>query len=365
MSLAEFVLPVPYLRHIADQVDSLGVDVPAWLALVGLKRKQLDDPALAIPFDMLRRLLLEALRATREPALGLLVGQRLQANMHGVLGYAALSSGSLREALALFERFVKLRMSVLAISSEVRRGEVRVRIHETRRLLDIQRPVLEAVVMTIKNVLDSISMGACRIHTVSFPFEAPEYRELARELFGCEVRYGQRWTGFTLPADVLDEPLRMADPEAFAAAAAILQNEQDRLVANESLSGQVRRLLLERQNGFPSLQVTARILHMTPRTLHRRLIDEHTSFRELLEDVRHTLAVEYLKSGRFSVAEIAYTLGYSDLANFRRAFKRWEAQPPAEYRARVNEEHPRKADKPGPRKRAPARPTQQSGRLKK
>lgn len=77
---------------------------------------------------------------------------------------------------------------------------------------------------------------------------------------------------------------------------------------------------------------------MTPRTLHRRLIDEGTSFRELLEEVRHTLAVEHLKSGRFSIEEIAYTLGYSDLANFRRAFKRWEDVPPSESRARLEAE---------------------------
>jgi AraC-like DNA-binding protein len=97
----------------------------------------------------------------------------------------------------------------------------------------------------------------------------------------------------------------------------------------------VRRLLLEKQIRFPSLQVTARMLHMTPRTLHRRLVAEGTSYREVLESVRHTLAIEHLKSGRFGMDEIAYRLGYTDLANFRRAFKRWESMPPSEYRARI------------------------------
>jgi AraC-like DNA-binding protein len=75
------------------------------------------------------------------------------------------------------------------------------------------------------------------------------------------------------------------------------------------------------------------MLHMTPRTLHRRLVDEGTSFHDLLEDVRRTLAVEHVKSGRLSIEEIAYMLGYSDLANFRRAFRRWESVPPSAYRA--------------------------------
>jgi AraC-like DNA-binding protein len=69
--------------------------------------------------------------------------------------------------------------------------------------------------------------------------------------------------------------------------------------------------------------------------LHRRLLDEGTSYRQLLEEVRHTLAIEHLKAGRFSFEEIAFVLGYTDLANFRRAFRRWEKQSPSEYLARA------------------------------
>ena len=85
-------------------------------------------------------------------------------------------------------------------------------------------------------------------------------------------------------------------------------------------------------SAFRSLNVTARLFHLTPRTLHRRLLDEGSSFKEILEQVRH-LAVEYLKAGHLSSEEIAYSLGYTDMANFRRAFKRWEAMPPSRYRA--------------------------------
>jgi AraC-like DNA-binding protein len=335
MKTAQFRLPAQYARHIANEVRSRGADVPTWLARSGVSEAQCDDPLHVLSYGVFRKLVLDSLVVTGEPALGLFVGQRLQANMHGILGYAALSSGSLRQALELFERFVALRMSVLAVATELRGAELRVRVRELRPLGDIQRPVLEAVIMTLKNILDSISMGAYRIGTVAFPFEEPEYGELARELLRCEVRYKQPWAGFTLPREALDMPLRMADAVAFRQAAAILQRELERLAADETYSGRVQKLLLERQGGFPSLHVAARALHMTERTLHRRLLDEGSSYRELLEEVRHTLALEHLKAGRFSIDEIAYTLGYSDLANFRRAFKRWEGVPPSEYRARL------------------------------
>ncbi len=256
------------------------------------------------------------------------------ASAHGMLGYAAMSSGTLRQALDVVERYARLRISLLAITHDERPGEVRACYRPTQPIAAIERPLLEAVVLSTMRVLGVISMGACPVQRVSFTFAAPEYASLARDLFGCEVRYNQSWTGFSVHPDALDVPLRLADPEAFAEAARICQRELDKLTANESLAARVRRLMLEQTSGFPSLQVTARLVHMTPRTLHRHLLDEGTSFRDLLEEVRHTLAVEHLKSGHFAIEEIAFTLGYSDLANFRRAFKRWESVPPSEYRAR-------------------------------
>jgi AraC-like DNA-binding protein len=73
---------------------------------------------------------------------------------------------------------------------------------------------------------------------------------------------------------------------------------------------------------------------MTPRTLHRHLVREGTSFRQVLEDVRHTLALEHLQTGQLTIAEIACALGYTDLANFRRAFRRWEGEAPSASRTR-------------------------------
>jgi AraC-like DNA-binding protein len=327
-----FRLPVQYIRHIVQQIGQMGVDVAYWLKQSQLSERQLDDPSFAISYPAFQRLVVDALALSREPALGLLVGERLLASSHGIVGYAALSSGTIRQGLELVECYAQLRTSLIAISHTLHPGEVRVCFAGTRSLGDIERPVLEAVILSVKNVLDSISMGAFPVSRVAFPFDAPDYAALARDLFRCEVRYGEAWAGAALPLDVLDVPLKMADPEAFREAAQICQRELDKLTANESLAARVRRLLLEKQNGFPSLQVTARLLHMTPRTLHRRLLDEDTSFHELLEGVRRAMAVEHVKAGRFSLEEIAYMLGYSDLANFRRAFKRWEGVPPSAYR---------------------------------
>jgi AraC-like DNA-binding protein len=350
----DVTFPALYLRHVADQVRGLGGDVELWLRSSELREAQLLDPDLVIAFPVLRKLVLEAIELTHEPALGLFVGRALSALTHGMLGYGVMNSGTIRQAIGLFERFVRLRMSLLSIAQEVHRDEVRVCFRETYALDDIQRPVLEAAVLSVKNVFDTISLGGCRIARVAFPFGAPAHAGFTRELFGCEVGYRQTWAGFAVPVEVLDVPLKLADPQAYETAAQICQRELDKLAAHESLAVRVRRLLLENQSGFPSLQVAARMFHLTPRTLHRRLGDEGTSFRDILEDVRHTLAVEHMKSGRWSIEELAYTLGYSDLANFRRAFKRWEGVPPSEFRQQVGAKERAGAGGPAPSHEAKA-----------
>lgn len=326
----DFTFPVEYIRLIADQLRVSNVDVDAWMRRSGLS----EQPERLLPYATFRRLVLEALAMSREPALGLFVGERLVATTHGMVGFAAVNSSSVKMALEIMERFSRLRTMVFSISHEADDENVRVTFSELLPLGDIQRPLLEAVVLSIKNVLDTITVGACQVREVVFPFAAPDYAPLARDIFGCPVRYGQDWAGFTAAASALDLPIKLADRAAFQEAADICQRELERLAANESLAARVRRLLLERQRGFPTLNVTARMLHMTPRTLHRKLVAEGSSYREQLEAVRHTLALEHVKSGRFTLDEIAYRLGYTDLANFRRAFKRWESVPPSIYRAR-------------------------------
>ena len=325
-------LPGYYLQHVAGQLQRRGVALGQWLQPSALCEADLADPALSVPFAVFEQLVRDALRLSREPALGLFVGEQLAPAAHGVVGDAVLSSGTLREAIGLFERYIPLRLPLVAVALETTASEARLRFSETCPLGDIQRPVVEAVLLSLKNALEAISLGASRIGAVCFAFQAPDYAALARDVLRCPVRYGQAWTGFSLPLALLDAPLRTADPVAFREAAALCQRELDKLTSHTTLAARVQRLMLEKQTGFPSLVLTARALHLSPRTMHRRLHEEGTSYQDLLEGVRHTMALAHLRQGHYTVEEIAYALGYSDIANFRRAFKRWEGRPPSAFR---------------------------------
>jgi AraC-like DNA-binding protein len=86
--------------------------------------------------------------------------------------------------------------------------------------------------------------------------------------------------------------------------------------------------MLDSSGAFPSMAVCAKMLHVSPKTLTRRLSEEGTSFREIRDTLRKRLSNAYLKIRKISIQETAYMLGYSDSANFRRAFRRWLGIPP-------------------------------------
>lgn len=330
MTSLDVSLPGYYIRQMADLVKGRGADIQPWLAAAGLAEARLDEAVVTLSFPIFSRFLLEAIMLAQEPALGLLLGARLLGNTHGILSYAAMNGGSIRQVLGLLQHYLPLRTTLVAIEMQPNGDEVRVRFHEPMPLGEVRRLVLEAVVLSIRNILDFVTMGACQVREVAFDFAGSDAdARLAAEFCKCGVRYGAGWTGFSLPVAQLDMPLRMADPAAFSEAVEICRRELEKMTRQVSMAARVRRLMLEQQNGFPSLQMVARLFHLTPRTLHRRLIEEGTSFKLVLEEVRHMLALEHLKSGRLSIQEIAFLLGYSDVANFRRAFKRWEGVAPS------------------------------------
>ncbi len=332
MASPSFPFPAHYLRLVADLIRGGGGDAEAWMAAHGIDQSALASGAAALTPSQLEALLSSALEAAQDPALGLLLGERLIATTHGFVGHAAMNSGTLRQALELISKYTPLRLPLLSVRLQIVQNEARLHFDTTAPLGSVERPVLEAVMLSVRNMLEGLSLGFSPVQAAAFPFAAPDYADLARRLFRCELRYGQTWAGLVVLAEHLDLPLKIADPEAFREAALMCERELEKRMAATSTVARVRSLLLERQHGFPSLSVAARLLHMTPRTLHRRLVDEGCTFRDVLEDVRHGLAMEHVRAGRLTIEEMAYALGYSDTANFRRAFKRWESQPPSSFR---------------------------------
>lgn len=306
----------------------MGARLPDWLMKLQRPGPNGELEIRLVSFPDFRRLVREAMTLTGESAFGLLVGERLLVQSHGLLGYAAINSLTLRQAFDFAERYSLMRTSLFSVKLTSRLDRAQLKLCEALPLGDIRAPVFEAVAMTVKNLIDHVSVGECRLTGVYFAFEQPPHAKLAQRLFACEVHYGSAWTGLELPIEQLDRRLRNGNLQHLQEAERLCQSEMIKLSHRQDLSIRVKRLMLEKQGRFPSLEVCARLLNLTSRTLHRRLKSEGTSFREILEEVRHRLAVEYIAAEKLTLQEVAYVLGYDDLSTFRRAFKRWEGMSP-------------------------------------
>lgn len=321
-------LPTLYLRQVAEQLQSAGVPVATWLAAAGQRPGILAGDSEQVPETVFRRLVADAIVRTREPALGLLVGARLLPSHHGLVGQAALSGRTIGDTLVLVEQFLGLRTTLVRARLRRSAGTVRLELVESRPLRTIRGPILEAVALALKNLLDAAAVGGSPVTEVRFPGAPPAHAALARDLFACPVRYQRAQAALCLSAQDIDRPLPRGSAEAFATATAACTRELARLEHEQGTAAAVERLLLGQRAGFPSLANTARLLHLSPRTLDRRLADEGTSWRMLIDRVRCQLATAHLADGQLTVARVAALLGYADVANFRRAYRRWNGAPP-------------------------------------
>lgn len=321
--LPDLSLAGPYLRAIVDCVAGTGVDAAAWLERHGLRPDVLDDARLELPLDGFAELLRDAIATTGEPALGLLVGDRLGVDSHGALGAAVLHGTTLREVARLLAERLDARAPLVGLDVAEEATEFRLVIRDALPRGVVRRALLEAVVVALAKMIEAVAAGSAPILRIAFDDRAPAHAPFARDLLHRPVRWGEAWTGLALPAAAIDLPLRGGDPVAFAALTRRATEELAVGDGKRSVSAALRRLLLGRRGGLPSLTSAARLLHIHPRTLHRRLVAEGTSYRALVEDVRATLARAYLAEPGWTVPEIALALGYADPANFRRARRRW------------------------------------------
>lgn len=151
---------------------------------------------------------------------------------------------------------------------------------------------------------------------------------------GCPVRGGAAGASLTFSASLLDAPRVAGDAELFQFFSDLLApraRDADDASAVASLRHELGAVLAD---GEPTIGEMARRLGQSPRSLQRRLAAEGQRFSRVVDELRHELAVTYLARARLAIAEIAFALGFNEVASFHRAFRRWEGTTPAAYRAR-------------------------------
>ena len=328
-----------WVRWVAAELDRAGLPTSQLLREVGLRREQLTKPDARIPFAAHVGLLEAAARALDEPCFGFRLGSAVKLTETGLVGYLALSSRDLREALRNLCRY-------LALQTEGAVGELREEAGEVRLLFAAVDPagmasqqLADFAATRLVRHLDALTGHRARPIRVELRHE-PACPTLARHL-GLPVAVHQPHNAVVLDAGSLSVPVVEADARLLA----ILQRYGDELLARRPHQGDlvtsVERWILENLHtgelGTPEL---ARGLGMSARTLRRRLTEHDLTLARLVEQLRQELAKRYLAEGTFPLGRITYLLGYGDPATFTRAFRRWTGTTPTRWRVDLRQMPP-------------------------
>ena len=326
-------LSVRAVQPLIAYLQAGGHDSSAFLRARGVDPVIFRDPEGRLPHSLAVTLWPAAARLTNDLDLGLHVAEGIQPGNYGALGYAVSTSATMGAGLQRLCRYLRFLHDI---------AEVKLTVHGDQAILSHRLPVPppRAVSEYIVATWLITSRQATGVNwvplEVRFPHAAPDDTSEHQRVFGCSLKFGHDRSELVFSRELLDTPHIEADPTLQAIVEAQVVAVIQKLPKGEATTDAVRRHLAGKLGeGQPTVEQIAPRLHMSPRTLHRRLEEEGTSFRQVLTEVRRELAMRHLTERQLAISEIAFLLGFSEPSAFHRAFKRWTGHAPLTYRELV------------------------------
>lgn len=336
MDKSGFWAAMPLVRNIVLVAVRRGANLNEVCEAVGVAPETLDDPNAKADLDQCIKAWEQALHYSGDPFLGLHLGEMTSPGLVGMVGYFMESSPDL---LTAFQNLVQFKRLVDSDPSyvEIRGDEFFYHLDPYPLWTEISpetaRHVVEHGFSTIPNFIKLLCGKAVYPLRVHSAFPRPrDTREYVR-ILKTEPTFNQPSNCVVFRLQDMKLPLISHNPALNAIFKDLLEKEIAKSGAGASFSDEVRSVILKKFiSTIPQLPEVAEQLHITPRTLQRRLKEEGTTFQAIVESVKSELAIGMLKKPNLTVNEIAYKLGYMEPNVFRRAFKKWTGTSPKRYK---------------------------------
>ena len=313
------------------KLEESGVPASVVLRRAGLPQGFLDQPRVLLKTEELFALWRAIGEVSGNPAIGLLLGTETRTERFQPMGLAALSTESLGSAVRQMARYKQLTCPEEILQ---RKDHEEWSIQFRWLLADEVEPhvLIEccfAWVLTIARHGTGTRLSPLRVE-----FVKPRAHVKAIERhFGCRVVCGSPRNAIVFRAADAERPFVTRNAELLAMLAPQFEEELKQESGDEHFVERVRVAIQQKLTGRrPTIDDIADALHISARSLQRRLQEEGSSFQRELEEARHQLARHYLNNSVLELNEAAYLLGYEDGNSFVRAFRTWEGVPPARWR---------------------------------
>jgi AraC-like DNA-binding protein len=316
-------------RYLAETLQQdHGLDPGPLFRRAGIPLESLRESGARVSQPGTRRLWDLCIEATGDPAIGLKVGRRIRPEGLHALGYAWMSSRCLADALARVARYVAILVH-LPLDARVETTQAGVALTVT--FPDpAHQPHPAGVEATLAGLVELARRAAGKPvlpRAVAFSHPCRGRAGDYAAAFGAPVEFGAPANVLVLDRAAAERPLPTDNPDV-AAAVDLVAKRYVAGLETQPVAARVRALLQELlPTGEAGQDLVAARLNRSPSTLRRQLQAEGLSYRTVLDETRRELAEAYGRDERFSRAEVAYLLGFSDQSNLARAVRRWKQRP--------------------------------------
>jgi AraC-like DNA-binding protein len=314
-----------------EVLQGYGIDFDALARRAGIDPTLMSRPNARYSTARIQKLWELAALECGDGLLGFKVGAAVRPGVFHALGLGIVSSTSLLAALRRIERY----SSIVSTNG-------RLVVVENDGMVGIASRRGDLTILPTTHCVDATVVALCRLlEQCAGPSAVPARvilmrprtapAEVYRQMLRCPVDFDGEHISILFDSESAARPVRSGNSE--------LAMEADRLaeryiaeLSADPITARVRNLLLRAiQSGQVDQDGIARSLNQSPSTLQRRLRKAGTSYQDLLDSTRRDLALDYLRQGRHSLADIAFLVGFSDQANFTRAFRRWTGKSPRSF----------------------------------
>jgi AraC-like DNA-binding protein len=320
-----------------EALQDLGHDPRLVFERAGLDPARLADPNARYPQSHMHKLWCEAGDVTNDPCFGLEAGRRWKPTTFHALGFAWLASSTLHDALERLTRYIHVVNSSVKAQLELRgaRYVFTYGLANTNSAVTVHPATIDAGIVALMQMCRQICGQGYEPQGVLMTHARPPCHGRLEAFFRAPVQYDAGSNGLVFDAQSIDRRLPTANAELARINEEVVLKYLSHL-DRASVATQVKSHLIELlPAGHVGEEPIAQSLNMSLRSLQRKLLEEGTSYARLLEETRRDMAKNYIENSILSINEIAYLLGFSEPANFTRAFRRWYDVTPSSYRGTI------------------------------
>lgn len=326
-------ISVLYVAVMARAIRAEGANPNGLLSRFGLDEQALAAPEARISIPRFMRMGQAAITLTGNPAFGLTMGRLSRPVDAGIAGLAAQCAPSVGEAISTLIHYGRLTSRNSRGVPWITQGGREAHFYSIKPYNVFNFFVVDSVLAAWTQFLRTITGHDRVIERVTIEYPSQGQEEVFEQWFGCPVRFGAEGNSLRLAPGVTETASLQAQAAMYEKLSGECQRELSRIRAGWSTGDRVKDLLPPMLQGdTPTLAAAAEKLGVAPWTLQRQLADEQTGFRELLDETRRDLALEYIRETRTSLSEIAWLLGFANPAAFHKAWRRWFETSPGEHR---------------------------------